>query len=446
MLDNNLCNENCFLTKWFDALHKRGINYAILRNYQCLPNSCGGSDIDLWVKKSDYSAFLHVTCKIAKECGGMLVSKINDTTCPRLVFLSISWGIQLDVHIGVAQHRGVVYMNNSIIEGHIEDYNGIKVLAPEIDSMISFLKEILNNKKCKDAYCLNASELVCNLSREEIDDYLSAFSQNIREKIVDLLQRRDYSNESIRELGFQCSDDLQSFGSKLKYNWGQFLKLFRIFKPLGYTIAVLGTDGSGKSFIINHITPILNSGFHNGVKYEHMRPNFLPSLAVAIGKKKVSKEEHKECSNPHASIPSGLIGSIIRLSYYWLDYTWGYFYKVFLDKSVKTHVWLFDRYYYDYYIDQRRARLNMPSWIIKLYGWFIPVPDLTICLGGDPVKIYSRKPETSLEEVTRQTRALQDFAKKHKRTIWVDTTVEPQDSINAVMGAIIEMMSKRFKI
>ena len=159
-----------------------------------------------------------------------------------------------------------------------------------------------------------------------------------------------------------------------------------------------------------------------------MRPNYLPSLAVAMGKKKAD-EPTGVCSNPHGSKPSGFIGSLIRLTYYWIDYTWGYFKKVFLDKAFKTHVWLFDRYYYDYYIDQRRARLNLPSWIIKLYGLFVPAPDLTICLGGDPEKIYARKPETSLEEVKRQTKVLKEFASTHKKAVWVDTTTTPEESI-----------------
>lgn len=206
------------------------------------------------------------------------------------------------------------------------------------------------------------------------------------------------------------------------------------------TIAFLGTDGSGKSTIIDAVTPWVEEKFAK-VRYEHMRPNHLPSLAVATGKKKASDETHSVCTDPHGSKPSGLMGSLIRLSYYWLDYTWGYFRKV---RSSKDVVWFFDRYYYDYYLDQRRARLNMPNWIIKLYGLFVPTPDLTICLGGDPKKIYARKPETSLEEVTRQTNVLKEFARTHKNTVWVDTTTTPEESIKAAMDAIVKMMSKRF--
>jgi orotate phosphoribosyltransferase-like protein len=74
----------------------------------------------------------------------------------------------------------------------------------------------------------------------------------------------------------------------------------------------------------------------------------------------------------------------------------------------------------------------------------VPAPDLTICLGGDPEKIYARKPETSLEEVKRQTEVLKEFASTHKKAVWVDTTTTPEESIKAAMDAIVKMMSKRF--
>lgn len=439
----NMIRADMFLHRLFNSLNLNQINYAVLRNYQLLPESVGGSDLDIWVKKTDYERFLGVVSNTVQECKGGLASYLPDETCPRLVYQAPGWGIQFDVHIGVAQHKGVPYMDNSLIESHIIDYNGVKVLTPEIDGLISFLKEVLNNKKCREQYCIQAAELIRSLSQEEIDCYLKAFSKSVRVIIVSVLTRMDFNKEVIKTLGRICSNDLQTSSSKIHYRIIQVKKGLRLCKHPGYTIAVLGTDGSGKSFIINAITPILNEGFHNGVKYEHMRPNYLPSLAAAMGKK--ANAPVAICSNPHGSKPSGLVGSIVRLSYYWLDYTWGYFRKVFLDKALNTHVWLFDRYYYDFYIDQRRARLNIPNWIIRMYGWFVPTPDLTICLGGDPKKIYARKPETSLEEVTRQTKALKNFARTHKKAVWVDTTVAPEESIKAVMDSIVKMMLKRFK-
>lgn len=434
--------ESFFLNSFFDRLNENNIKYAVLRNYLSLPDSCGGSDIDLWVKVEDYDQFKICLDEVALACHGFLSSYCADEMCPRLIYQAPGWGVQFDVHLGVAQYKGVAYMNNSIIENNITEYNGIKVLAPEIDGLISFLKEILNNKKCKESYCISASHLVTTLEKKNLREYLKAFSESVQNNIIYCLKNKDYSKESIKKLGDLCSSDLLSLSANLRYKLILLKKLTRLFKQPGYTLAFLGTDGSGKSFVIDHVSPILNGGFHNGIIYNHMRPNYLPSLAVATGKKKT--EDHSVCTDPHASKPAGFVGSIIRLSYYWLDYTWGYFRKVFPDKSVKTHVWLFDRYYYDYYVDQRRARLNLPSWIVKFYGLFVPSPDLTICLGGDPEKIYARKPETSLEEVTRQTNVLKEFARTHKNTVWIDTTVTPEETIKATMDAIVNMMSKRF--
>lgn len=435
--------EKDFLVSWFSILNHNNIRYAILRNYHTLPDSCGGSDIDIWVKKEDYKNFVRITndCAIANE--GVLASYIPDDTCPRIIYQAYGWGIQLDVHIGVAKHRGVPYIDDETIEGHIIEYNGIKVLSKEIDILISFLKEVLNNKKCKEKYCIQAAELIDKTAKEDIDKFLKAFSKNARNQIIEVLKKRDFSKTTIQELGILCSKDIQSLGSKTRYCMSQLKKLTRVFKQPGYTIAFLGTDGSGKSTVINAITPILNEAFHNGIRYEHMRPNHIPSLAVAMGKKK-NDEPTGVCSNPHGSKPSGFAGSLLRVSYYMLDYTWGYFRKVFLDKAFKTHIWLFDRYYYDYLIDPRRGRISLPKWILKFYGIFVPTPDIVLCLGGDPGKIYARKPETSLEEVTRQTNVLKSFCNSNKKAVWIDTTTTPQESIDAAMIAIQKMMEKRY--
>ena len=209
-------------------------------------------------------------------------------------------------------------------------------------------------------------------------------------------------------------------------------------------IAVLGTDGSGKSTIINAITPIINEAFHKSVIYNHLRPNVLPELGILLGKKKKT-DKTIIVTNPHSQEPSGLIGSIFRWGYYLLDYTLGYMKSVFPQIRTKSKVFIFDRYYYDYYIDQRRSRISLPHWILRLGECLVPTPDIILCLGGDPKKIYSRKPETSLKEVIRQTYVLQEFCHNHRKAIWIDTTTTPQESMNTTMEAIVKMMAHRFE-
>ena len=157
-------------------------------------------------------------------------------------------------------------------------------------------------------------------------------------------------------------------------------------------------------------------------------------------------ENVKVCANPHAKKSSGFIGSLIRLAYYLQDYIWGYWLKIWPKIAIHADVYVMDRYYYDYYIDQTRSLTNLPNWIIKFFDIFVPSPDVIICLGGNPEKIFERKPETSLEDVKNQTAALHDFCNSHKKAFWVDTTeYDLETSTKIALKGLAERMGKRFK-
>lgn len=436
-------NDNPITIRLFEKMNSRGIVYCVLRNYEYLPLHTGSSDLDMWVKSSDYPRFVDILNEVCKECSAYLVSYKDDRLCPQFTLCAYLSGLQIDMYIGLANHKGVAYFDENIIASNTLDYNGIKVLAPEADGLMCFLKETLNNKQCKAKYCKKAHQAIARVDNAEVEQYLEAFSPTVRNKIINVLRNNDFGEAIIRNMGIEASKDLLSFSSKLKHTFTQLFKTKRFFHPLGYTVAFLGTDGSGKSTIINAVSPILGQAFHKGIRYEHMRPNYLPSLAVLTGKR--SKDTSMEiCTDPHGGKTSGFMGSLLRVSYYWLDYTYGYFRKVYFDKSVKNHVWIFDRYFYDYVNDPQRACIRLPKWLLKCYGLFVPNPDLTICLGADPEKIHARKPELPIEEVRRQVETLKTFAKNNRKAVWVDTGCSVEESTHLTMDAILDMMSKRF--
>ncbi|MDH6342254.1 thymidylate kinase [Parabacteroides sp. PFB2-12] len=438
-----ITDKEKFLTILFRELNSSGLRYAVLRNYELLPVSTGDSDLDIWIKSEDYPLFNKIVKETATNLGAKRISQISDKQCPKIALMAILWGIQIDVYIGGAYHRGVPYLSEQIIAANVEKYNDIYVLNATIDGLMCFLKETLNNKKCREDYCIKAQQVAEKLTVEQLSDYLQAFSLPIRKRIDTVLREGLFSASSIQKIGIEGSKDLLSFIARLRYQCIQISKLHRLTRQPGYTIAFLGTDGAGKSTLIDKMRPILNEAFHNGVRYEHLRPNYIPSLAVFMGKK--SKEEVPEiCTDPHGAKPSGVIGSLIRLNYYLLDYTWGYFRKVFCDKSVKTHLWIFDRYFYDYINDPLRARISLPKWLLNFYDLFVPTPDLIVCVGTQAEIIHARKPELPLEEVQKQVETLKLFAEKNPKAVWVDTGCRIEESVTAAMDAILKMMDKRF--
>ena len=149
-------------------------------------------------------------------------------------------------------------------------------------------------------------------------------------------------------------------------------------------------------------------------------------------------------TNPHAAKPSGFLGSLFRLFYYTLDYTFGYFIKIYPQNVKKSTIWFFDRYYYDYLIDPKRARISLPPWIIKAVSYIVPKPDLIICLGANPDVIFKRKPELPLSEIKIQVEKLKKFVEENKNSYWIDTGKSIEVSTNQVFKLIIDNMSKRY--
>lgn len=432
----------------FRRLNDSGVHYSVLRNWETLPESSGGHDIDIWVRKEDLKTFLTILDSVANSHGGIKISYTFSKDCPRYIYLGNDYGIQYDVHIDDAKYRNAAYMKSGIIDSHTTLHNGVRVLDSGIDGLISFFKEILNNGTCKKEYCENASRVVEETDSATLDSYLDCFSKETKKYLVETLKERDYSSKRLILVRGKCTSDIQTVSSIFSYYLQRLVRIWnviRLFGPKtrpGYVIAVMGTDGSGKSTIIESLTPWLEEAFHHGVTYKHLRPTAFRDLGVLVGKRKA--EPNRVVTNPHAHKPSGPIGSFVKWSYYLLDYTLGYFKTIWPQVSFKCKLFIFDRYYYDYYVDQRRMGILLPKWLIRIGEIFVPKPDLVICLGGDPQKIYERKPETSFGEVSRQVKALQSFCTKRKDAVWVDTTITLEQSIAAAKLAIMEMMGKRF--
>lgn len=433
--------DNKLSISLFRKLNDEKVRYAVLRNYHSLPEKLGGSDIDLWVNSKDVNIFFQIMQDVSKKLKAPLVSYLSDKYCPKVCNLNIESGIQIDVFCGCIPYQNAEMIQGEVIQKYTKKYKDIYVLDDQLANLVAFIKEIVNNGTSDEKYIKPLYDNADLYSLEYIQSVLTLFSARFSEVLCEAIQGKQLVQkfEKLKKLGRSSLKTKNIF-------WHKITKVSRFWNKPGYVISVQGTDGSGKSTIIDAINPWLDEAFHKGVVYNHLRPNVLPDMGVALGKKEALKdgEKPKVVSDPHAQKPSGFIGSIVRWGYYMMDYTFGYAKSVYPKIATKAKVFIFDRYYYDYYIDQRRSRTSLPRWVLRFGEIFVPVPDLILCLGGDPKKIYERKPETSLDEVTRQTNVLKSFCSCRKNAVWVDTTLAPEESIRLAKEAILDMLSKRF--
>lgn len=227
---------------------------------------------------------------------------------------------------------------------------------------------------------------------------------------------------------------------KIRFRITEFCRYwYRVKYPVGYCVALLSPDGGGKSSVFEKIEDTCWGSFH-GITKMYFRPHLLrnPGMLNPIH----PVPESADNPDPHGKKPNGLLKSLIRYFYYNIDYLLGYNLLV-RKKCIQKQLVVFDRYYYDYFVDLKRYRYSFPSWIPRAFAWSIPTPDLILVLEGTPEVLYKRKKELSLDEIKRQTKAYHSIAQKYDNAVIIDVDEPLEKVVKSVTHEILLRKAQR---
>lgn len=432
-----------FLERFFNELNAAKINYCVLRNYESLPLTVGDSDLDILVDQEEVDAFYRLLNDVLASLSGKVIIKYGELT-PRLCIVCLNdndwYGLQIDVHEGVLPYKTHNMYPVSAVFSRAKKHNGISVADDHDANIICFFKEILHNLKCSE-HVFDSAKTSWQLNSDFYSKALSSvYSYSFIDKLSSTLESHK-NDVKITSLAIMARQQLaKGMANKFSNFKNVIQKIYRFKKTPGFCIAFLGTDGSGKTTIINSVTKPLTESVHNAFYYEHMRPNLIPNIAQLFGKKKSTQP----VTNPHQQKQSGFVGSILRLLYYFTDYVIGFWLKVYPVTVKKSSIWVFDRYYYDFQIDPKRCKIKLPLWILNLLEYFVPKPDLILCLVADPNVVFERKQEIPLVEVESQVAQLKRFCAKNENAVLIDTGESINTTVNKVMNEIIGNMANRY--
>jgi peptidoglycan/xylan/chitin deacetylase (PgdA/CDA1 family) len=210
----------------------------------------------------------------------------------------------------------------------------------------------------------------------------------------------------------------------------------RVVRPTGLVVSIVGPDGAGKSTLARGLAKECRGAFRR-TRTLHLRPGLLPPPSSMLGRGQSDPAE------PHAQAPSGVVGSLARLGYLWLDGALGWWPKVWLLR-LRSGLVLIERGWLDLSVDPLRYRLALPHRLVRACASLLPKPDLILVADAPADTVVDRKAELSLAEVARQLAAWRALAAAAPERIRVvDTSGGEEATIRAAAAVVDEALSSR---
>lgn len=438
----DMIDAKAFIMAYFTELEKQGINYCVLRNVEEVISG-DAHDIDYTVDISRMKEAADLMRRVANEYGWVLhfnSGDINDKKNIKCVHFHKCDDTTKEIEIAhfdifpVFAWEGFTLLNNSVLLNGKKNYMGIYKSSDEVESVTKLFIRLLHNGKIKDKY-KPAIQSVFTDKQDAVIQIMENFISHDTAVAVSVKAKCGHWGE-IEELRDQLIADIQA---KLKRESRAKYLFTKIIHRSGTMIAFEGTDGSGKSTIIEGLPNLLSHSFPKDMMDDyHWRPGFIKKET------KIKDGKVVVITDPHAKKPYGPLKSFAKFMFFNMDYVLGYWLRARLQLA-KGHLVIFDRYYYDYYLDKLRYRLTISDATLNVFKCIIPKPDITFLLIGDAKTLYERKKEISIEEIQEQLQRIQYCAKWFNNACVIDVNQDIDTVRYNVAKNILECGARRCK-
>ena len=148
-----------FLKKLFFRLNSKSIEYCVWGNYDYLPESLNGSDLDIVIKSQSKFQFKKILIEETTQLGAKIVSYFDTANTEHYRIIgaknSNSWGIMIDLIYDEFHYKNYIYFPSNWVWKIQNKHNGIIVNDKRFSYLAGFLKELLHNGFVKDRYLIN---------------------------------------------------------------------------------------------------------------------------------------------------------------------------------------------------------------------------------------------------------------------------------------------------
>lgn len=414
-------NENC--------------EYAVLRNFEGLPERNDSRDIDIIIERKSYKKEKKNLVALLEKEGWKIITYLNSDRVVTWVCGCVDSDsnveiIQLDFFFNTSLF-GVRLINaKEFLAGR--EFNG-KIY--HVNKDFEFLDKYMYDRAVGVQYPQKYSHVKDAVRDSKV--VAGKLKEIFGVNGIDECDKRSGKKMLLRAA---MRNPFATIGRFFKFEYHRIKNYLR--SRTGFSIGFTGPDGSGKTTVIDTILERIAPVFKTAHKYYHFRPALFGNLGEVAHSAGIKKEVDRNYSDPHRGGKTGKVSSFLRLCYYSMDYVIGYFTKV---KSVTriTRVVVFDRYYTDIICDSRRSRIYLSPKF--LYWWgklFIPTLNYNILLTASSETILARKRELD-EEGIRTINAKIDYLAGKKGYTKVLNESTPQVAVYEILNFVFNEQHKK---
>lgn len=435
-----------FLSDLISSLNNSGIRYFLLRNYEGLPEENIGKDVDIVIEPGSYRIVKNLLTQQMKthQIHYYTTSRFDRMVCWYVVDLDKDFSIHIDI-MENESYKGYTFFAFDELYNNTTTYKNMRVLKQDYDIVLLLAQNIVAYKNLKEKYRTKISQLYPKYRSQFIKLSNSLFGAKCGGRLINYLDINNFDEIVEQSRDFERSfkkqqmkrKPLKSFVNVVHFVADRFYRV--IWCPYNYQrlIAIEAPDGTGKSTFVDNLTKRLAFFYNsdeNRFAVHHFRPNILPNMGAAGEMMHVAKQD-TDFTNPHRAKPSGFVMSMIRMTYYWLDYIIGV--PILLRKEVHYEKYSFyDRYIYDFLVDPYRTRVKLPYWIRSSFTKIVKQPQIIFVLNAAPDIIYDRKQELTLEEIKRQLILFENIRKSFDTAVEIDANKTPSEMVNNALKII----------
>ena len=422
-----------FLTHLFDAWNSMGIRYLVLRNYDELPEYTG-NDIDILLCPEQLHEAQSVIIEVVHQ-SGWSIHNIGEFSCKAFYVYNPKSleQVHLDLMCGDKWYS-FFFVDHELLLNSRRPYKNFYIPELVHEAAVNLMTRLLYGGYVKDKYRKGIRKSATDFKEKLIITLHAWLGQGLAKEVVLKIRAGEWT--AIESLTSEIRKKvlLANLKKPLRLVRSLFSDLMRLarrwFRSPGISVVFFGPDGCGKTSVAD------------GLK-DQLLKSFYPERSIHCHWKPLpQKPGASPTEDPHALAPRNRMMSMLYFDYHYLSFLWGWW-RYIKPVLFRGGLAVIDRYYYDFLVDQRRYRLNLPEWIIKLGYLFVKKPDLVFCLDADPEILQARKAEVSFEECHRQREAYRALAKGLSDGHVIDASQDLDAVVRDVQEMVLAYMEER---